>query len=586
MSMKISYFRKILMLVAVEYLLIQFAGGYRLSANMEVQQKMMFIRNLKQLERGETDGICALQDDADCPFVSNARSIAAICITVVVAAVANAAGIGGGAFFVPLFNVLVGFSMKSSTGLSQVVVTGGAIASVTFNLFQSHPSCKGRALIDFELSLILTPTILFGISLGVLFNNLFPEWLLAACMTVMLFYLTYRPLRKGLIMWKLENKKDVQSRKSVESLKEEQNNTQEVGNQGIQVLEREIQDLEYELQQHPQMELYTCCSAAYQDDSCQEDMELDSKVSDGARNYEDASQLETEMKILTAQNKNGSHINISNEDSLDLQTTDTYNREAESNGLHVTHIDIAEASDTQRVPKLARTSSSQASCLSRTPFFKMVQLILLWVAFLVLSVFKTVQGSCGKLFWGMWTVQAVLVTVVTCLFIWQTLKLHNSLRHDTIVAIDNKVDYRKQGLVKLSAFSFIAGVIGGLMGLGGGMIIGPFLLELGVLPQVSAATSAVVVLFSSSSAVFQFIIDGNLNQAYAIVFGLTSLAASFCGIFVVSRLVKKLGRPSIIVLILACVIGLGAVLTGAFGVTDAVKDLEDGEYMGFNSLCD
>ena len=36
-----------------------------------------------------------------------------------VGALANAVGIGGGAFYVPLFNILLGFSLKGSTALSQ-----------------------------------------------------------------------------------------------------------------------------------------------------------------------------------------------------------------------------------------------------------------------------------------------------------------------------------------------------------------------------------------------------------------------------------------------------------------------------------
>jgi len=40
-----------------------------------------------------------------------------------VGALANAVGIGGGAFYVPLFNILLGFSLKGSTALSQAVRT-------------------------------------------------------------------------------------------------------------------------------------------------------------------------------------------------------------------------------------------------------------------------------------------------------------------------------------------------------------------------------------------------------------------------------------------------------------------------------
>ena len=39
-------------------------------------------------------------------------------------------------------------------------------------------------------------------------------------------------------------------------------------------------------------------------------------------------------------------------------------------------------------------------------------------------------------------------------------------------------------LIVCSVFGILAGMIGGLLGLGGGFIMGPLFLELGILPQV------------------------------------------------------------------------------------------------------
>ena len=51
------------------------------------------------------------------------------------------------------------------------------------------------------------------------------------------------------------------------------------------------------------------------------------------------------------------------------------------------------------------------------------------------------------------------------------------------------------------------------------MIMGPLLLEFGLHPMVSAATSGLMVLFSSSIAAFSFGFDGLLNTQYALVRG-------------------------------------------------------------------
>jgi uncharacterized membrane protein YfcA len=43
----------------------------------------------------------------------------------------------------------------------------------------------------------------------------------------------------------------------------------------------------------------------------------------------------------------------------------------------------------------------------------------------------------------------------------------------------------------------LAGVVAGMFGVGGGIVKGPLMLHLGVLPEVAAATSATMILFTS-----------------------------------------------------------------------------------------
>ncbi|XP_056862360.1 sulfite exporter TauE/SafE family protein 4-like [Raphanus sativus] len=48
------------------------------------------------------------------------------------------------------------------------------------------------------------------------------------------------------------------------------------------------------------------------------------------------------------------------------------------------------------------------------------------------------------------------------------------------------------------------GIVGGLLGSGGGFVLGPLLLEIGVIPQVASATATFVMMFSSSLSVVEF----------------------------------------------------------------------------------
>lgn len=65
------------------------------------------------------------QTAADASFQGNWESILALIIVAITSALANTAGVGGGAVFVPVFNVLVGFPMKASTGISQMIIALG-----------------------------------------------------------------------------------------------------------------------------------------------------------------------------------------------------------------------------------------------------------------------------------------------------------------------------------------------------------------------------------------------------------------------------------------------------------------------------
>ena len=61
---------------------------------------------------------------------------------------------------------------------------------------------------------------------------------------------------------------------------------------------------------------------------------------------------------------------------------------------------------------------------------------------------------------------------------------------------DRGTNFRVHQLIIYCAFGVLAGVVGGLLGLGGGFIMGPLFLELGIPPQVSLCRDAHGTTFS------------------------------------------------------------------------------------------
>jgi len=117
-----------------------------------------------------------------------------------VAALANSTGIGGGLFWVPLFNALCGLSLKSSIALSQACVACGTVGASCFSVLQRHSIDGSRPIIDYGLTLVLMPAIITGISAGVLLNSILPSIVLVCILFTILLLVAARTLQQA---WRL-----------------------------------------------------------------------------------------------------------------------------------------------------------------------------------------------------------------------------------------------------------------------------------------------------------------------------------------------------------------------------------------------
>lgn len=104
---------------------------------------------------------------------------------------------------------------------------------------------------------------------------------------------------------------------------------------------------------------------------------------------------------------------------------------------------------------------------------------------------------------------------------------------------------------RLMPNSFIAGVLAGSLGIGGGLVINPILLKEGLAPSVAAGVSSVIVLFTSLSTTTQYIIVGAFDLWFAFYIIIASGIGAIIGNSVLKKLLRKYNKPSILVWILA-----------------------------------
>lgn len=114
------------------------------------------------------------------------------------ALISSAGGIGGGGLFIPIMTIVAGLDLKTASSFSAFMVTGGSIANVINNLF------GGKALLDYDLALLLEPCMLLGVSIGVICNRVLPEWLITVLFAVFLAWSSLKTCRNGVKFWNIE----------------------------------------------------------------------------------------------------------------------------------------------------------------------------------------------------------------------------------------------------------------------------------------------------------------------------------------------------------------------------------------------
>jgi uncharacterized membrane protein YfcA len=114
----------------------------------------------------------------------------------------------------------------------------------------------------------------------------------------------------------------------------------------------------------------------------------------------------------------------------------------------------------------------------------------------------------------------------------------------------------QEARIKLIIASYLAGLISGFMGVGGGMILGLYMLNIGLDVHSSTALSNFIVLVSSASTSFQFVAIGAIQVDNSLIFMGVALFGSAMGNLVFKQILRKLQKPSLIVWLLFSVLWL------------------------------
>lgn len=85
------------------------------------------------------------------------------------------------------------------------------------------------------------------------------------------------------------------------------------------------------------------------------------------------------------------------------------------------------------------------------------------------------------------------------------------------------------------------GILSSMLGLGGGVIFNPMLLDFGVLPAVASATGMVLVMFASGTNTVLYIVSDTIRYDWALWMAFFVLVASIVGLIVINKIVRNTG---------------------------------------------
>ncbi|KAG8487700.1 hypothetical protein CXB51_018182 [Gossypium anomalum] len=256
-------------------------------------------------------------------------------------------------------------------------------------------------------------------------------------------------------------------------------------------------------------------------------------------------------------------------------------RRLESNGTSSENVDYRPLPSGPKTVPLKDSTDQKVTVLDNVCWKELGLLCFVWFAFLVLQISKNHTTTCSV---GYWVLNLLQIPVSVAVSAYEAVSLYKGNR-----AIASKGEqgsnFTAHLLVSYCFFGVLAGIVGGLLGLGGGFIMGPLFLELGIPPQVSSATATFAMTFSSSMSVVEYYLLKRFPVPYALYFTAVATFAAFVGQHVVRRLIIVFGRASLIIFILAFTIFVSAVSLGGVGISNMIDKIHHNEYMGLENLC-
>ncbi|QDZ18541.1 hypothetical protein HOP50_02g10450 [Chloropicon primus] len=510
-------------------------------------------------------------------------------------AMAASSGVGGGVIFVPLLVLIANLPMGYAAPVSNFVIAVSAVCTFVINLFETHPKNPSRPLINFEALIYFVPIAVSSTSLGVMMSKALAEWLVNILLFVFLGFTSYRMLKRA--------KKVFDQEKSEASvLKANSNDSRSTveTSEGSYLL-RASQDAKGK--DGGAEAAGEALGKEVVGDAVAGEGEAVGPATTAKEGRPREGSTDVEIGVLRGLRRDPSY-----ERDLKLRSTlgkKVFTQGEGEEGEEGEEGDASPGKDQAANLLSGGAGSVEASREESRPggFGSLVANIrsTRWWYWLVIfgswgiqvffSVLQKKAKSCTLEDFALMVGQPAFGVVVGLTIARLLIERFRSGKQASYEdGAPAKPDYEEGDIVmgeswrqmmKMMAFCLCIGALGGLLGVGGGSILAPMLLELGASAVVTAPISSSLVLFSSSQAAVQYAVGGKLLWNYAIWLGGVNLVANYVGLYAVKQIVARLGYTSFIIGSLGVLLVAATTFTAVF----MGRELEAHGFSPFPQYC-
>ncbi|GJQ11778.1 hypothetical protein GpartN1_g3569.t1 [Galdieria partita] len=548
----------------------------------------------------------------------------------IIAGLSNAGGVGGGFLFVPVLVLATGYRASTAAAISQALVTGASGANTFYGLIRRHPK-RERPRIDYGVVIHFIPSVLCGTSIGVLLNELFPNFFTLFALSALVLYVFYVSLKKGISLWKQERKEASDAKKESQTCQGNQNNLESTQNDrqcngaeelGTSDAERgSLQEDAVEPQSNTNISLEIMnngsrhlevdednsqISSAARGHHANGDIAVNSSETDDDEDHKSLSKNCGDNKeILKAQKEfEGSMkpdiiIPVDTGNDETLKNTWKHRFLASWSKLEQSVLSVLD-----RVPLLGKfidpgryLKSSEDIIQHEKKQYPIDSIIFVVIIFIFLVVFSLLRGGhsphslagvplCSAGYAVLYVVQEIGLVLFT---------LFAGIRNVRMQTLKERVGYpfyakdfhwTKHRVIYFSPLMIILGAIGAWVGAGGSFMSTPILVAgIGMDPVVVQSTAGFMNFTSGFSSALQYIFDHQMKIDYGLSLGATTLVGSFTGLYILNGLVARYNLQAILVIVMSIVM-FGAFAVDLYaGVEELIGVLDLNEHFPIHSIC-